>query len=67
MARTVKDAAILLGALTGVDDEDAVTKNSVDKGQKDYTDFLNANGLQGKRIGIEKSFLNGNEQNSCSI
>jgi len=62
MARTVKDAAILLGALTGVDDEDAVTKNSVGKAQKDYTTFLNANGLQGKRIGIEKAFLTGNEQ-----
>jgi len=62
MARTIKDAAILLGALTGVDDEDAVTKNSVGKAQKDYTTFLNANGLQGKRIGIEKGFLAGNEQ-----
>jgi len=62
MARTVKDAAILLGALTGVDEEDAVTKNSMGKAQKDYTSFLNTNGLQGKRIGIEKAFLTGNEQ-----
>ena len=62
MARTVKDAAILLGALTGVDEADAVTKNSVGKAQKDYTTFLTANALQGKRIGIEKSFLEGNKQ-----
>lgn len=62
MARTVKDAAILLGALTGVDDEDAVTKNSTGKLQKDYTGSLNANGLHNKRIGIEKSFLEGNKQ-----
>ncbi|HEX5153110.1 MAG TPA: amidase [Parafilimonas sp.] len=62
MARTVKDAAILLGILTGVDEEDAVTKNSIDKAQKDYASFLNVDGLQGKRIGIEKSFLTGNEQ-----
>jgi len=62
MARTVKDAALLLGALTGVDEADAVTKNSIDKTQKDYTSSLNINGLQGKRIGIEKSFLTGNEQ-----
>lgn len=62
MARTVKDAAILLGALTGVDDEDAVTKNSDGKFLKDYTQNLNTNGLQGKRIGIEKAFLDGNKE-----
>lgn len=62
MARTVKDAAILLGALTGVDEADAVTKSSTGKSQKDYTGYLNANGLQGKRIGIEKAFLSGNQQ-----
>ncbi|MEP6594304.1 MAG: amidase [Ginsengibacter sp.] len=61
MARTVRDAAILLGALTGVDTEDAVTKNSDGKAQKDYTQFLDANGLKGKKIGIEKSFLKGHE------
>jgi amidase len=62
MARTVKDAALLLGALTGVDDEDAVTKNSEGKSQRDYTSFLDTNALQNKRIGVEKSFLEGNEQ-----
>ncbi len=62
MARTVKDAAILLGALTGVDDADAVTKNSDGKFLKDYTQGLNINSLQGKRIGIEKAFLDGNKQ-----
>ena len=62
MARTVKDAAILLGALTGVDADDAVTKNSNGKSQKDYTQFLDANGLKGKRIGVEKAFLKGNKQ-----
>lgn len=62
MARTVKDAAIFLGALTGVDDEDAVTKNSDGKFLKDYTQNLTAKALQGKRIGIEKAFLEGNKQ-----
>ncbi|HVX26838.1 MAG TPA: amidase [Parafilimonas sp.] len=62
MARTVKDAAIFLGALTGVDDEDAVTKNSDGKFLKDYTQNLTANALQGKHIGIEKAFLEGNKQ-----
>lgn len=60
MARTVKDAAIFLGVLAGVDPEDAITKESKGKAQKDYTRFLNADGLKGKRIGIEKAFLRGN-------
>jgi len=55
MARTVQDAAILLGALTGVDAADGVTKESDGKYLKDYTKFLDKNGLKGKRIGIEKS------------
>lgn len=59
MARTVTDAAILLSQLTGVDTNDAVTENSQGKMQKDYTQFLDANGLQGKRLGFEKSFLHG--------
>ncbi len=61
MARTVTDAAILLGALTGVDENDAVTKSSEAKAEKDYTKYLDSNGLQGKRIGIEKSFLKNHE------
>lgn len=61
MCRTVKDAAILLGALTGVDDKDAVTQNSNGKSYKDYTQFLHEDGLKGKKIGIEKSHLEGNE------
>lgn len=61
MTRTVRDAAILLGALTGVDAADEVTKNSEGKIQKDYTTFLDADSLKGKRIGIEKRFLNGHE------
>jgi amidase len=59
MAKTVRDAAILLGALTGVDSEDALTNNSTGKSQKDYTQFLDANGLEGKKIGVEKSFMKG--------
>ena len=61
MARTVKDAAILLSALAGMDTEDAVTNESNGKAQKDYTIFLDVNGLKGKRIGIEKKFLKGHE------
>jgi amidase len=61
MARTVKDAAILLGALTGVDGEDPVTKESEGRSHKDYTVFLDVNGLKGKKIGIEKTMLTGHE------
>ncbi len=57
MARTVKDAAILLGALTGEDPQDGATAASKGKIQPDYTRFLDANGLQGKRIGVEKEGL----------
>lgn len=54
MCRTVKDAAILLGALAGEDTQDTFTAAAKGKIQPDYTQFLDANGLQGKRIGIEK-------------
>jgi amidase len=60
MARTVRDAAILLGALTGIDTLDLATLNSKGKTEADYTKFLDANGLQGKRLGIEKTALDGN-------
>ena len=54
MARTVKDAAIFLSVMTGIDADDAKTKESEGKVAADYTQFLDANGLKGKRIGIEK-------------
>lgn len=62
MGRTVKDAAILLGALAGVDPQDSYTLSSKGKAEKDYTKFLDANGLQGKRLGIEKEAYTGNEE-----
>ncbi len=57
MARTVKDAVMLLGALAGEDPQDAYTATSKGKIQNDYTRFLDADGFQGKRIGIEKDGL----------
>ena len=62
MARTVRDAAILLGALTGVDTNDAITAQSQKKAYKDYTLFLDEGSLKGKKIGIEKTHLKGNEK-----
>lgn len=53
MARTVKDAAILLGALTGIDKNDTVTNESEGKTYNDYTGFLDLNALKGKRIGVD--------------
>jgi amidase len=57
MARTVADAAILLGALTGVDAADAATKSSAGKSFTDYSKFLDANGLKGARLGVARKFF----------
>jgi amidase len=61
MARTVRDAVILLGSLTASDPEDAASAKRSGKVWNDYTEFLKADGLQGKKIGVEKSFLKGHE------
>ena len=52
MCRTVADAAALLGALAGVDAEDAATKAPGRKAAADYTQFLDRAGLRGARIGV---------------
>lgn len=52
MARTVADAAILLGAMTGVDERDEATHPSRGKALADYTKFLDPKGLKGARIGV---------------
>lgn len=52
MARTVTDAAILLGALAGEDPRDPATRNTADHGQRDYTAALDARALRGARIGV---------------
>jgi amidase len=57
MARTVSDAAIMLSALVGKDENDPVTQSIDGKFQNDYTVFLDRNGLNGKRLGVEKSYL----------
>src|SRR5512136_2522881 len=55
MARTVADAAILLWALTGVDEGDAATRLSKKKAWKDYRACLDKNGLQSARIGVARN------------
>jgi amidase len=57
MTRTVRDAALLLGALTGTDETDPASKASEGKSKTDYTPFLVSDGLRGKKIGVEKSYL----------
>jgi amidase len=73
MGRTVRDAATLLSALVGVDSEDKASRASAalrhpayldkiverDKGKFlfDYTQFLNAEGLKGARIGVVRSYF----------
>jgi amidase len=52
MCRTVRDAAIVLGALTGIDDQDTATADSREHSYTDYTQFLKADGLRGARIGV---------------
>ncbi len=54
MTRTVRDAAILLNALVGVDPRDAPTARGKAKGFSDYTKFLDVDGLQGARIGVAR-------------
>lgn len=54
MARTVRDAAICLGIIVGVDSTDEKTLASQGKFYRDYTQFLKEDGLKGKRIGLYK-------------
>jgi len=62
MARSVQDAAICLGFLTGVDENDKKTITSLDNTYDDYTQFLNKNGLKGKRIGVYSGPLGLNDK-----
>jgi len=57
MARTVRDAAILLGAMAGVDARDSATSASAGKAAADYTKFLDPNGLKGARIGVARKYF----------
>jgi amidase len=61
MARNVRDAAILLGALAGSDPRDSATAASTGKIAMDYTSFLDPNGLRGARIGIARKYFGFND------
>jgi amidase len=57
MARTLEDAVICLAALTGIDSADMKTLLSEGKYLRDYTSFLDPEGLKAKRIGVVTSRL----------
>jgi amidase len=59
MARTVSDAAIMLGAMEGAqpDPADSATRKCPPPAGRDYTRFLNPEGLRGARIGIPRAFF----------
>jgi amidase len=58
MARTVWEAALLLGLLSGVDPRDPVTQSSDGKSFPDYTRFCDPTGLRGARLGIARQYFN---------
>ena len=57
IGRTVADAAAVLGAMVGVDPRDDATRASEGRRHDDYIQFLDANGLEGMRIGVERSYF----------
>ncbi|CAN5222710.1 amidase [soil metagenome] len=61
MTRTVADAAILLGVLVGADKNDSITSQST-KGEKDYAQFLQKDGLKGMKIGVARQYFGRNDK-----
>jgi amidase len=61
MCRTVRDAAILLGALTSVDPQDSATAASQGRSLTNYAQFCDPNGLKGARIGIARKYFGFND------
>lgn len=58
MARSVRDAALLLGVMAGDDPRDLATQAGTGKVFTDYTQFLDQDGLKGARIGIARQYFN---------
>jgi amidase len=57
MARTVRDAAIVLAALAGVDPRDTATAESSGKAPHEYTKSLDPEGLRGARLGVARKYF----------
>ena len=56
ITRTVTDAAIMLGALAGVDGRDSATVSSIGLALSDYTPYLKADALAGARVGVPRQY-----------
>ncbi len=65
MGRTVADAATLLGAMAGEDARDPSTEGG--RAESDYTRFLQADGLQGARLGVVRESLTGYQPETDSL
>ena len=61
MARTVRDVAVLLGAMAGADPQDAPTANRQRKVFTDYTKFCDPSGLKGARLGVVRKYCGFND------
>jgi amidase len=61
MARTVSDAALLLGILAGYDAADVATAPATQNAHQNYTQFLDPNGLKGARIGVPRKVFGTNK------
>ena len=66
LARTVEDAAFLLGVMVGVDERDKTTQLKRRKAYYDYTKFLKMDGLEGARIGVARNML-GSDKRTMDI
>ena len=55
MARSVRDAAVVLGVIAGIDPRDPATEEAETRGLADYTPYLDEDGLTGARIGVQRS------------
>ena len=67
MARTVTDAAVLLGALTGADPRDPATSVSSGKSAADYTRGLDGGGLKGVRVGVARNLAGFSSQVDAAL
>ena len=61
MCRTVADAAALLSVLAGADTNDSITSQAA-KEKKDYTQFLQKDGMKGMRIGVGRQYFGKNDK-----
>ena len=57
LARSVRDAAVLLGAMAGLDAADAASAAVGDRFETDYARYIDAQGLRGARLGIARKFF----------